>query len=234
MQNHPRSMMTGVIFLALLLILPVRAEETNSYDRIHLSVSAEQEVDADTVKAVLYIQEEGDELTPLTDRVNKMIKRAVGKSQQTPGIQVETLSYRTQPIYNKQHRSGWRVRQAMQLESNNVDVLTRLLGDLQGSLAIESISYHVSPRQRGQVEQALIKQAIEEFGQRANTITRQLGRERYRLVELSVNTDHRPVHPGAMRTLSVQAESRSSVPHIEPGRQTLQVTANGTIELVVD
>jgi len=222
--------------LILLLFLPgalAGANENAHYDRINLSVSAQQEVANDTLIVVLSAREEGEELPALSDTVNRTIKQAVKKSKQVPGVEVRTLAYQTNPRYQKQRLIGWQVRQAIQLESRDIDALSRLLGELQTDLAVESMGYAVSAPRREALEQTLINQAIERFKQRAGDVTRQLDRKQYRLVNMHIQTEGQPPRPMAMRDMAVMQESKVAAPQVEPGTQTLRVTLNATIELVV-
>lgn len=217
----------------LLLCGSAAAEENDHYDRINLSVSAGQEVDNDTLIAVLSARQEGEDLAALSDTVNRTIRQAVKQSKQVSGVEVRTLAYQTRPRYQKQRLIGWQVSQSIQLQSRDIEVLSRLLGKLQSDLALDSMSYSVSPPQRDTVEQDLIKQAIERFKQRADNVTRQLGRQKYRLVSMNIHTGGEPPRPMVMRGMAVMQESRVSAPEVEPGTQTLRVTLDATIELEV-
>ena len=227
----------NIIIYGLALFLSVSvsasADQETYYDRIHLSVAAEQEIDNDTLVAVLSTREEGEDQAALADAVNRTIKQAVDQSKQMPDVEVRTLTYQTRPRYQKQRLIGWQVRQTMQLKSGNIRALSQLLGKLQNDLAIDSLRYTISQPQREKVEQVLIKQAIERFKQRAENISRYLGRKKYRLVKMTINTQDQTVHPSQMRTLSVMQESQVAAPQVEPGKQTLRVTVDATIELVV-
>lgn len=222
-------MVLGVLFLSG----TAGAEEVTHYDRVNLAVSTQQEVEADTLVVVLFAQAQGEDLPRLTESVNNSIKQAVDRSKRVPGIEVQTLSYQTYPVYQNQRLTGWRVRQSMQLESRHIEDLSELLGNLQQLLAIESMRYTISPAQRKQAEEGLITRAIEQFTRRANNVARQLGRKEYRLVNLDINTGGQPVRPMMERAFSAATGGKAVAPHIEPGTQTLSVSATGTIELVV-
>lgn len=223
----------GLAVLLMLVGASASADQETHYDRIHLSVAAEQEIDNDILIAVLSAREEGDDQAALANAVNRTIKQAVEQSKKVPGIEVRTLAYQTHPRYQKQRLIGWQVRQTMQLKSANIKALSQLLGRLQNELAIDSLRYVVSLPQREKVEQVLINQAIERFKQRAKNVTRQLDRKKYRLVKMNINTQDKTVRPTQMRSLSVMQESKVAAPQVEQGKQTLRVTVDATIELVV-
>ena len=228
----------ALVFLALVLIVLaspiVSADDKTFYDRVNLSVEAVDEVENDTLVAVLYAQREGSNLAELSNEVNRAITQAIQRSKKAADIDVQTLAYQTFPVYQKQRLSSWRVRQSIQLKSRNIKALSALLGDLQSHLALESIRYTVSNEQRAGIEEALIGKAITAFQQRARNITKQLGRKKYRLVTMDVRTHSAAVRPALMRGFSAAAETKVAPPAIEPGTQTVTISASGVIELVVN
>lgn len=208
-------------------------EEQITYDRVNLSASASAKVDNDIVIAVLYVQKEGDDLPALSSEVNKIVGKAVEQSRKVPNINVQTMAYYSAPVHKKIQLVGWSVRQSIRLESKDVSRLVKLIGELQSKLAVESISYDVSPESRKKIEEKLISEAIVAFNQRAKLITKDLGRTKYRLVEMNVNTSGSPVRPVRHRSAPMMAEAAVKAPTIEAGQQKIQVNIQGTIELQV-
>ncbi|MFO8025312.1 SIMPL domain-containing protein [Thiohalophilus sp.] len=222
--------------LSLLFFWPgvmVQANDNSHYDRIHLSVSAQEEVDNDTLLAVLSAREEGEHLPTLADTVNRTVKQAIEQSKQVSAVEVRTLTYQTHPRYQKQRLIGWQVRQAIELRSRDIEALSTLLGGLQKTMTLDSLGYGVSSTRREAMEQTLISRAIKQFKQRAEHVARQLGRKEFRLVEMDINTQGQAAQPRVMRSVSAMSESAVTAPVVEPGTQTLRVTLNATIELTV-
>ena len=225
------------ILLKLAIVLPALGlagatwanDEALTYNRIHLSTSASTQIENDTLIAILYVQREGTKLPELANEVNKRIGEAIRQSKQVSGIDLQTLAYQSNPIYDKQRLSGWRVRQSIRLESQDTASLSQLIGDLQRLLAVESINYQVSPGKMREVEETLIAEAIDAFTQRAKLITNQLNYKHYRLVDITINTMGQPIHGMHTRGLAMQAEMASPV--IEAGKQDVQITVSGTIEM---
>ncbi len=224
--------------LLLLLCLSATASlmaaepTTPTYDRVSLSASAESDVENDLLVAELFMQREGSDAAGLAREVNEALEWAVGEAKKIPEVKMQTLDYRTYPQYNKQVLSGWRVRQAMRLESANTSVLSELVGRLQERLAVDSVAYKLSPEQRQQAENALIQVALDAFIERAKLITEQFGRADYRLVNVDVSTSGfapRPMYRAALGNARVEA----AAPSFEPGSQAVRVQVSGTIELRV-
>jgi len=212
----------------------IAGEEQLSYDRINLSASASTNVENDTLIAVLYYQKEGSDLSEISNEVNKVIGSAIEQSKKTTNVIVQTLGYHSSPVYQKERLAGWRVRQSIRLESKDITRLSKLTGNLQSKLAIDYIGYEVSPESRSKVEEQLISEAIAAFNKRAKLITKDLGRTKYRLVEMNVNTTGAPIRPMHVRSTPMMAEAAVAPPAIEAGQQKIQVNVQGKIELQVE
>lgn len=220
------------LIIPLLLSFPLiaAAHETEShYDRVHLSANAQTQVENDTVIAALYAQEEGSDAAQQADLVNRRIDEAIRLIKQHDGIKVQTGSYSTTPVYKNNKITGWRVRQAIRLESSDMALMSDLLGQLQKTLAVQQISYAVSPELKNRTDDALISEALKVFEQRAGDITRQLNRKNYKIVDIKVSTsvNHYPRRSYEAMPMA----SKVAAPAIESGEQTLAVTVSGQIEM---
>ncbi len=220
------------LIVPLLIALPVFAiahEPTDNYDRVHLSASAQTQIENDTVIATLYAQEEGSDSVQLANLVNKRISEAIKLVKQHDAIKLQTNSYSTNPVYHKNKITGWRVRQNIRLESQDMTLMSGILGDLQQTLALQGINFAVSPELKNTTDDELIGEALKVFEQRAKNITRQLGRKNYKIVDINVSTS---VNHYARRNYEVAAmASKVAAPSIEGGEQTIQVSISGQIEL---
>ncbi len=220
-----------LFWVGLLMVTTVTHshEATPTYNRINLSVSAQQEVDNDILVAVLFAQEEGKSAARLAKDVNRKISAAVTKAKQADGIKVQTLDYTTSPTYRKQAVSGWRVRQSIRLESKDPATLSGLIGDLQKELGVSRINYALSPETRAAIEESLIADAIGRFNNRAKLIQTQMGRQNHKLVQMNINSGGNSPQPRYQ--MAMMEKSRSAAPQLEAGTQTVTINIQGTIEL---
>lgn len=217
--------------VALIATLPAwAADDKSAYDRIDFSVSAKSEVDNDTLTAVLYAHRQGPELAVLANEVNKAIAAAVKRAKQEPAVSVRTLDYQTYPNYQDNRIDGWQVKQSIRLESKTPEALTKLMGELQASLAVESVGYGISPEKLKEQQERLIGQALAEFRGRAERITKDLGRSQYRLVQAAIDTGGE-VGPRPRMMAMARAEMAIAAPTLEAGKDTVEVRVQGTIEL---
>ncbi|MEX2479778.1 MAG: SIMPL domain-containing protein [Gammaproteobacteria bacterium] len=227
--------MLRIIVLGLFLFAANTAgaaeSEAPSRNLVTLSVSAEEEVDSDLLVVRLVATHEAVKQAQAAKRVNEDMAWALAAARQSSGIRAQTLDYRTNPVYDDRRITAWRMQQALRLESAERTALTELLGTLQERLAIEAISYEVSPTVRVATEERLIEAAIQRFGERAERITRAFGHTRYAIVNVNVGTSgyQPPPMPYQGRALAMKAEMAD--PSIEAGQQTLSVNVDGTIEL---
>lgn len=229
-------MLKKIVFGFMIMILPslCGAEQPLTYDRVNFSVSVNEEVENDTVTAVLYAQREGSGAGALADMVNKDITWAVELAKKAPALKVQSGGYQTFPVYSKQTLTGWRVRQSIVLETRDPAALSELLGQLQQRIAIQSIAYSISPERRQAVEKQLISAALARFQERAEMITGQFKRPDFRIVNLDINTGGGPpVRPMGRGAMMMAAEAAPSPPTLEAGTDMVTVTVHGTIELQV-
>lgn len=203
-----------------------------SYDRVSLSVSAEKYVANDKISAQMYAEREGEDVSQIASEVNQSIAWALDVVRGVDEVTAQTTDYYSHPVYREQTAIGWRTRQSIKLESRNAAQLSQLIGELQQRLALSSLSYSVSHEVRAREENALITRALSSFQQRAQLITKQLGRSNFRIVHIDVVTADAP-HPQHLSRMAVTMEAADSTasPAIESGVQIVQVRINGTIEL---
>jgi predicted secreted protein len=226
----------GLLLLSLTAISTSAwcSEPPLTYDRIDLSATASRQVENDTLVAIMYAQREGNDATQSSKEVNQMVSQAVKQAKATPGIKIQTMGYSTDPIYNKQTLTGWRVRQDIRLESQDSAVLSKLIGDLQKQLGVGSISYTISPEKLSAVEEELMTEGMAAFKRRAQLITKEMGHARYRLVDMQVNTSGAAPQLRRMRSMAIEMAAPAPAPTLEAGTRQVHVNVSGTIELVTE
>lgn len=207
-------------------------EQPPTYDRVNFQISVGQEVENDTLVAVMYYERSGQKPSELADDVNRTVGQAVETAKRNAAVKVQTLGYRQEPLYKNQSVVGWKVRQSIRLESTDMAALATLVGELQSRLSVASMSYTVSPEARAQVEDALITRALARFEERGKLIAAELGRPGYRIVKADVITSAAAPVPVRMRAMAAMADASSvAPPTLEPGVQTVTVQVAGTVEL---
>ena len=154
-QAHPHSAGAGV-----LVVTAVRAVT----------------VPNDILNASLVAEMTGQEVTRLARQVNQMVARArevVGKAQ---AVSLRTLNYSTQPAFENNRRTGWMVRQTVQLESQDFDQASNRLAELQAlGLKLEGLGFDLSPTAREQAHLAAKETALRAWMAQADMAVKTLG-----------------------------------------------------------
>ena len=205
-----------------------------TYDRVTLAATAEKQIENDTAVAQLFSEREDEQSSVAASEVNKNITWALERAKNMDSVSVQTTGYHSQPVYQKQKITGWRVRQSIKLESQDTARLGELIGELQQRLSVNLISYTVSPEIREQAENDLIAKALASFDKRARLVTDELGRPGYRIVRLDIVTSGNPVRPVALQRMALgspAAAENVSPPTLDRGVQVVRVGVNGIIEL---
>jgi predicted secreted protein len=209
-------------------------DAVKNYNQITLQVSSAAEVENDTMMVSLYALEEGSKSVELADRVNQKINWALEKLKQYKNIKVETESYATNPVYNKNQIIAWRVQQSIKLESKDMPLMTQVLAELQQQLKLSGLSFDVSRDKREQQTQLLIDQALTAYKLRATQIAKKLQHDTYKIVNMDVSTSENASQYKYRAVSAMRADAEMAppvAPEIANGEQTLTVRVSGTIEL---
>lgn len=206
------------------------ADDPHAYDQITLTTSTETQVPRDILIANLYARSEGPNLEAGTAEVNRQVTAALETVRKSSEVSVQTRDYQTEPSYQNQKPTGWVVQQWIRLESRQPERLTRLLGELQKTLKLSGVDYAIAPETRKAAEDRLISEGLKAFQSRAERITHDLGRNRYRIVKIDVGSNPPPFQSGRPLLRAMAAEAVQAPP-VEAGETTLSMTIQGTIEL---
>ncbi|HHO59364.1 MAG TPA: DUF541 domain-containing protein [Thiotrichales bacterium] len=221
----------ALLFFSSTLLQTARADDNDiHYDRVRLSVTASAKLDNDIMVAIVYAEEEGSQVSTLSSIVNQKIRHGLDLVKKYPAIKHQTNAYSSSPIYNDNKIKGWRVRQSLRLESSDMGLMSEVLGKLQRHLALQSMSFTVSPQSKNKQDEQLIDEALEAFDQRATQVVKKLSRKGYKIIDINIATaGSRGVRPSyQMRAMAMEADA---APAISAGEQTVSVTVSGSIEL---
>lgn len=217
----------------LLLLAPlVQAGDDHEtlFNKVSLQAEAQREVPNDEMSVMLVAEHQGSEPSVLAERVNEDMDWALKRTKQADAIKAETRGYSTQPIYDDGVVRGWRVRQQLQLKSEDFAGLTELLGELQERLQIAQMGFSPTPETQQKHQDELITEAMERFKERVAIIRKSMDDRDYRIIDLNVNTNgfgHRPY--AAMADMSM-AKAERSAPAVEGGTSQVTVTVSGSVQ----
>ncbi len=201
------------------------------YDRIHLSVSASAQLENDTMVATVFAEEEGSKAAELSNIVNKRIRKGLDLVKTHAEIKHQTNAYSSNPVYSNNKIKGWRVRQSLRLESQDMTLMSDVLGKLQSDLALQSMQFTVSPESKNKEDEKLIDKALQAFEKRAQQVVKKLGRKNYKIVDINISTSGARGVPPQYQMRAMAMDAVVSAPAISAGEQTVSVTVSGNIEL---
>jgi predicted secreted protein len=233
MRNKLQILLAWCLFAPAPLI--ATAEEDEVRDRVSFSVEAGQDVENDRIEATLTVNAEDRDPVGLAETINESMDWALQRAREEQKVNAQTTAYQTYPVYDEHKIVRWRGRQELQLDSKDVDRLSRLIGVLQERLQVQSLKFSVSPDARRSVEQALIEQALADFQKRAAVIVRSLGAKTYELVRIDIHTGgRRPPVPVRAEAMAMTARAAAAPPAMEGGTSRVTVEASGSIRLLRD
>lgn len=231
-----RSLFLCLYSASIVFSATASAETAVAEDQVSFQVEVGRDVGNDRMLAILNATAEEKKPADLADRINSTMAWALDQARANKQVTLRSGSYQTYPVYGENRKIvRWRGRQELQLESQDVDQLSQLVGTLQSQLQMQSLQFSVSHNRRQQVENELIEQALEAYQARAEIVRKSLGAKTYKLLDINIHSAGRsPVIP--MRAEAVSTMSRSSVskPALEQGTSRVDVQVSGKIRLLRD
>lgn len=200
------------------------------FNQISFQVRAVETVANDRMQVVLAAQGEDENAAVLADRLNTTMAWALTQARAQAGVDVRSGGYSTQPVYRKEALVGWRASQELILQGGDFAQLGALIGTLQARLQLRSVAFSVAPQTRAEVERRLIDHALDDFKQRADQVRTNLGGQKYRIVEASIQTEDQPVHPRPLMRAQAMSESVAP-PAFEGGDSDIRVGVHGVIQV---
>ena len=224
-----------VIFIASLLLSPLALANDVQYGMISLDASATEEVANDEMVTTLEVFEDGKDVGKLSDLVNKKTTLLLDAVKEYQAVKAETTNYNTNPIYDDGDIKSWQVSQQITLETGDFEQMSQLLADINSLAHIQSMQFRVSDKQVEAVKKSLLKEAIQNFRNKADEIKNQFDSSDYKLVSLSVNgNNYRPMPMMARQqsyAVSAASAKEAAPAALSGGTNEVSVQVNGTIQL---
>lgn len=215
------------------LTLPVLLLSTQVFalTTVELSSEASRPAMNDVVHATVAAEATGAAPAELSRQINGLIADALKKAQKYPNVKAKSAGTHTYPVYSKGGKiDSWRMRSELSLEASDNAAISELLGTLQLSLGVSSLSLSPSAETRKKAENEALLDAIAAFNTRAKMIADALGKP-YRIKQLSVNSSGQTIQP-MFRAAAKSMMSEASAPMpLESGETRISVTVSGQIEL---
>jgi len=117
--------MRHLIFIGFLILWATPGwshQEVDARNRVTLQVEANREIPNDWATARLSVVAEGKDPADVAESVNRQMALALKTARATPGVEVASGAYVTQPVYDDGRVVRWRASQILRIESGDVDL----------------------------------------------------------------------------------------------------------------
>lgn len=250
--THPMSLRPTVARLLLPLALaagagslqaqsnPVTVWQAAPQNVLTLGAEASREVPQDLLSITLAATREGADAASVQSQLRQALDAALAEARKAvrPGqLELRTGAFQITPRYAARTGgapaiAGWQGRGELVVEGSDIAAISQLAGRL-GGLAVSRVVFSLSREARDRVEAEVAAQAIDRFKARADAHAKQFGFAGYSLREVAVNSGESggpPPMPMFRAAAAPMAGPEAAQP-VEPGRTTVTVNVNGSIQL---
>ena len=187
-------------------------------------------VQNDRMIATVRVEVDHANAASAANEVNARMAKALARAKAIAGIDAKSVGYSTWQTYEKGKPSRWRVVQSLQLTSTDFGALATLLTRLQDDdgMLLSGMAFTVSPDTRRKAEDALTREAIRSWQQRAATAADALGYANWRPGRVNVVTGDIAMPRAEAMMMRAQASATAAPPvAVEGGTTELTVTVSG-------
>ena len=192
--------------------------------------AASTKVQNDRMQAMVRAESEQATAAAAAADVNARMARALAAAKAVPGVEAKSAGYSTWQQWEKGKPGKWRVSQTLSLTGSDFPALAALVSKLQDEdgLLVSSIAFTLAPQTRRQAEDALTREAIRAWQQRAATAAEALGFAAWRPGRITVATgDYAPAPRFDMAMRAAAAPPAAPPVAVEGGSTELTVTVSG-------
>jgi predicted secreted protein len=233
-----RHLFVSALSAGVLSTLPAFAAPTAVEPQgvVSLSTSASVEVTRDVLGVTFGTTKEGTDAASVQSQLKQALDAALAEAKKAarPGqVDVQTGNFSLAPRYTvKGVVNGWQGSVELIVEGRDMQAIGQLTGRIT-TLTISRVGYTLSRELREKSEAEVSGQAIARYRAKASDYAKQFGYSGYTIREVNVSTNEpqQPMPMAAMRMKTMSASADESLP-VEPGKGTVTVSVNGTVQLV--
>ena len=225
-----------------LLALPIASfaeEPVDNYPTlVNFTVESEKNVERDLFRVSLFYQAEGNDLSALNKTMAEKMNKAIELTKAQSAVEIKDNSRNTWIRYNdKGKQQGWTARAELTLESKDSQALSTLVHELDGVLAIDSVSASVSREKLSSLENELTKEALTKFKDKALLLQESLQMKGYTIQNLEISspkdsTDDYPIYAAAELSSKSLYSSGKDETYTQSGKEKIKVSVNARIALL--
>ncbi|MDQ6571411.1 MAG: SIMPL domain-containing protein [Haemophilus parainfluenzae] len=225
-----------------LLALPIASfaeEPVDNYPTlVNFTVESEKNVERDLFRVSLFYQAEGNDLSALNKTMAEKMNKAIELTKAQSAVEIKDNSRNTWIRYNdKGKQQGWTARAELTLESKDSQALSTLVHELDGVLAIDSVSASVSREKLSSLENELTKEALTKFKDKALLLQESLQMKGYTIQNLEISspndsTNDYPIYAAAELSSKSLYSSEKDETYTQSGKEKIKVSVNARIALL--
>jgi predicted secreted protein len=192
--------------------------------------AANARVQNDRMQAIVRAESEQSTAAAAAADVNARMARALDAAKAAPGVEAKSAGYSTWQQWEKGRPGKWRVSQTLSLTGSDFPALAALVSRLQdeNGLLVSSIGFAIAPETRRRAEDALTREAIASWKERAASAAEALGYREWRPGRLTVSTgDHSPQPRYDMMARAAAGPAAAPPVAVEGGMTEITVTVTG-------
>ena len=203
---------------------------------VQLASSASLEVTKDLLSVAFSTTREGADAAAVQSQLKQALDAALAEAKKVarPGqLDVQTGNFSLSPRYtNKGVINGWQGSTELIVEGRDMQAVSQLSGRIT-TLTINRVGYNLSRELREKSEGEISAQAIASFRAKAADYAKQFGYSGYVIGEVSINGSADQPAPAPMMMMRAKTASVAdeTLP-VEPGKGTVNVNVNGSVQLV--
>ena len=216
--------------------LTASAQEATALNQTVFQFSTEvsRTVEKDLMDVSLYSRKSGKSLANLKNEVSSNLNKVLEVAKQYPDIEVQADGISNRVNYNEKGKvDGWIAEGYINLKSKNFAAMEKVLEALGNHVAINNISFSVSPESLKALEDALTLDVIKQFQHKAEVVQKGLNAKSYQLLDVQLNTpngmeSHYGIRP--MMAMAKMAGPAADEMPLEAGKETISATASGKVK----
>ncbi|MDF7675382.1 SIMPL domain-containing protein [Neisseriaceae bacterium ESL0693] len=232
--NH-RGLWAFITTVVLITAWPVYAETLN-YGLVSLNTTASLPVNRNELVLQLKIEQKGNDREQVSQIVTQRLNQVLRRAHAHHDFNTTQLSRSVYPVSDYKNgtkiHSGWRDQAMVQIKSKNLSALNRFAAEVQQLAMISGMDYQVANDTLRQYQKTLTQQAIDQFKQRAEEISHQLGARSYKIVAISIgNSDSERVSVPLMGLSAARVDDEMPVQDNAAGKTELMLNVTGQIQV---
>ncbi|MGH8699391.1 MAG: SIMPL domain-containing protein, partial [Burkholderiales bacterium] len=127
--------------------------EPPRYNQVDLQAEVAREIQNDLMLASVHAEASDASAAKVADQLNRLTADALKTAAGFKAVKARSGFNQTFPVYDRNNKlTGWRGRAEIRLESKDFAAMASLIGKLQSSLQLGSVTFTVSPELRRQTE----------------------------------------------------------------------------------